>query len=274
MLKENSYGKSSVRLTKVARKDPNHELIELSVDISLSGDFAASYESGDNSKIIATDSMKNTVYVLAKEGDFASIEEFAVLLARHFTRTYSQVDWAGISISQTSWLRLAKHPHAFVDGGSERRICRVVLDTEKLTLAGGVVDLRFLKTTGSEFHGFVTDRYRTLKDATDRIFATSVEAAWTYASESADFNATFVAARSALLGTMADHHSLSAQQTLLTMGNAVLKACPALRSINLTMPNLHRILVDLKPFGLENNNEIFVPIDEPHGVISGFVERD
>jgi urate oxidase len=277
-LKENSYGKSSVRLTKVVRNGVHHELIELSVDIRLSGDFTASYTAGDNSRIIATDSMKNKVYVLAKERSFTSIEEFAVLLARHFIQSYSQVQRAVISISQTLWQRLASpdgpHPHAFTDAGAERRICRAELVGDKLELSGGVDDLRFIKTTGSEFRGFVTDRYRTLNDTSDRIFATSVEAVWTYASESADFNGTFVAARTSLLQTMANHHSLSVQHTLLVMGEAVLKDCPALRSIRLTMPNSHRIPIDLQPFGLENDNEIFVPIDEPHGVISGFIERE
>ncbi len=274
MLKENSYGKSSVRLTKVVRHGSHHELIEISVDIRLHGDFVASYATGDNSKIIATDSMKNTVYVLAKERSFASIEEFAAQLARHFLQTYNQVRQAEVSINQASWQRLAHHSHAFIDGGTERRICRADLAGEELELTGGVSELRFLKTTGSEFCGFVTDRYRTLQDATDRIFATSVEAVWTYASEVADFNGTFIAARSALVQTMADHHSLAVQQTLLAMGNAALKACPILRSIRLTMPNLHRIPVNLQPFGLENRNEIFVPFDEPYGVISGFIERE
>ncbi|MGA2233159.1 MAG: factor-independent urate hydroxylase, partial [Tepidisphaeraceae bacterium] len=226
VLKENSYGKSCVRLTKVVRHGAHHDLMEMSVDISLGGDFAASYESGDNSKVIATDSMKNTVYVLAKERSFASIEEFAVQLARHFVQTYEQVQQAAISISQTAWARLGNHPHAFIDGGAERRICRAVLTGDKLELTGGVADLRFLKTTGSEFSGFVTDRYRTLPDAADRIFATSVEAVWAYKSESVDFNGTFTAARAALIQTMADHHSLAVQQTLLEMGNAVLKVCP------------------------------------------------
>jgi len=274
VLKENSYGKSSIRLTKVVRHGPRHEMIELSVDIRLCGDFAASYASGDNSKIIATDSMKNTVYVLAKERSFASIEEFAAQLARHFVQTYNQVRQATVGIRQASWQRLRDHPHAFIDGGAEQRICSAELTGEKLELTGGVSELRFLKTTGSEFCGFVTDRYRTLKDATDRVFATSVEAVWTYASEGGDFNCTFLAARSALLQTMADHHSLAAQQTLLAMGNAALAACPMLRSIRLTLPNLHRIPVDLRPFGLENRNEIFIPIDEPHGVISGYIERE
>lgn len=276
-LVENSYGKSSVRLAKVVRTGPRHELIEMRVDIALEGDFAASYIDGDNSKIIATDSLKNHVYVLAKQNKFGSIEEFAVLLARHLIGTYGQIHRVAIAIEQASWQRLADegrpHPHAFVDAGPERPICRAILTGDKLELTGGLSDLRFLKTTGSEFRGFVDDRYRTLKDATDRIFATSVEAVWTYASESADFKAVFAAARSALIRTMANQHSLAVQHTLLAMGEAVLEDCPSLVSIRLAMPNMHRVPVNLEPFGLTNDNEIFIPMDEPYGLITGVVER-
>jgi urate oxidase len=278
ILKENSYGKSRVRLTKVVRNGAHHELFEMSVDILLTGDFAASYTAGDNTKVIATDSMKNTVYVLAKEKSFSSIEEFAIQLARHFTQTYKQVHSASIRIKQSNWQRLQDqhrpHSHAFIDGGSELRTCRAELKANKLDLSGGLSNFRFLKTTASEFRDFVDDRYRTLKDATDRIFATSVEADWAYNSETADFNKTFASARSAIVQTLANHHSLAAQQTLLAAGEAVLKDCLSLRSIRITMPNLHRIPVNLQPFGLENNNEIFVPIDEPHGTISGYIERE
>jgi urate oxidase len=278
VLTENSYGKSSVRLTKVVRHGEAHELMELSADIVLTGDFSASYTDGDNSQIIATDSMKNTVYVLAKERDFKSIEEFAILLCGHFIETYRQVRGATVAIRQTPWERVVvhgkPHAHSFVEGGAERRICRAEISGGKLTLSGGVVDLGVLKTTGSEFCGFVQDRYRTLADTSDRIFATRVEAFWEYLSESADFDAACAGARTALLGTFADHHSLAVQQTLLAMGEAVLKNCPAIRKVRLIMPNQHRILANLKPFGLENRNEIFVPTSEPFGLISGVVERD
>ncbi len=249
------------------------------MDIRLEGDFADSYKTGDNRKIVATDSMKNTVYVLAKENNFSSVEDFALLLCRHFTSTYPQVKTAAADIRETKWDRIEvgnrPHPHAFVAGGSEQRTCRVRLDAKsaKADLTGGIADLQVLKTAESEFFGFVSDRYRTLKDAHDRIFATTVDAQWPYGSESSDFNADFAAIRAALLETFATHHSLAVQQTLLAMGGAALAACPAIQSIELNMPNQHRIPFNLQPFGLENNNEIFVPTDEPFGMISGVVRR-
>jgi len=151
------------------------------------------------------------------------------------------------------------------------RVCRAT--TAPAALSGGISGLKVLKTTDSEFADFVTDRYRTLKDTHDRIMATSVNAHWAYNTQKADFNACYAAACGALLAAFAAHHSLAVQQTLLAMGQAVIEACPAIDSIKLELPNLHRIPFDLQPFGLKNENDIFVPVDEPHGFITGEVKR-
>lgn len=278
-LESNAYGKSSVRLTKVMRGPERHEFIELSVDILLQGDFADSYLTGDNRKIIATDSMKNTVYVLAKENKFEAVEEFAALLARHFLATYSQVTSATVSISQAKWERITvddrPHAHAFVQGGSERRTCRAKCErgSPEVDLTSGIEGLQVLKTTGSEFSDFVSDRYRTLKDAHDRIFATTIDAEWKCAAKENGFNDCFAAVRAAILKTFATHHSLAVQQTLSAMGEAALTVSPAIQRIELRLPNQHRIPFNLEPFGLKNENEIFVPTDEPFGVITGVVRR-
>jgi urate oxidase len=272
VLRHNSYGKQHVRLTKVMRHAERHELMELSADIHLEGDFAAAYTDGENSKIIATDSMKNTVYVLAKEKNFENIETFATFLARHFKTAYRQVRIATIGIQQMLLQRI--DPHTFIGGSSERRTCsaKVGEKLDQLELTGGITGLQVLKTADSEFSNFVKDRYRTLPDASDRIFATSVEADWTYSGEP-DFDQAYAAIRASLLQTFAGHHSLSVQQTLMEMGKAALAACPAIRSIRLAMPNQHRIGFNLEPFGLKNENDIFVPVDEPYGLITGVVER-
>jgi urate oxidase len=280
VLRHNSYGKADVRLTKVVRhSDGRHDLYEFSVDIQLEGDFADSYTAGDNSKVVATDSMKNTVYVLAKENPFDSPEAFALLLARHFVRTYAQVGGAAVKVRQDNWQRItvegAPHAHSFVNGGGDVRWSLVRLGkTGPAIVQSGIAGLRVVKTTGSEFHTFVTDRYRTLKDTRDRLFGTSVDAEWNWAGESADFNAGYGAIRPALLRTFATHHSLAVQQTLLEMGRAALSAAPAVKSIRLAMPNQHRIPFNLEPFGLKNDNDIFVATDEPYGLITGVVERE
>ena len=276
-LTNHSYGKAVIRVTKVIRNGGRHELIEMAVKITLEGDFAASYTAGDNAKIIATDSMKNTVYVLAKETDFRHVEDFAATLAKHFVNVYEQVSRATIDIAQTSWVRIAHegapHDHAFTGGDTGKRVCRAIFDGTDVSLSGGLTGLTVLKTTASEFHGFVDDRYRTLKDARDRIFATTVDAWWSY-NDACDYAGLQAAMKRVLLQTFATHHSLAVQQTLYEMGKAALAEFPWIERVIIEMPNQHRIPVNLEPFGLTNDNEIFVATDEPYGMISGTVSRD
>ena len=274
VLSSNTYGKSDVRLTKVVRHGGGrHDLFEFSVDVRLSGDFAASYTDGDNRLLVATDSIRNTVYVTAKEHDFTSPEAFAVLLAEHFTTTYEQVASAYVEVRQTTWARIGGHAHSWANGGRELHTAVAVSVGGVTTVTGGVTDLLVLKTGNSAFADFVTDRYRTLPDAADRIFATSITASWDYA-EPADYVATHAAAMDAVLTTFASHVSLAVQQTMYEMGRAVLTAVPAVRRVSLRLPNKHRIPFDLSRFGLANGNDIFVWTDEPFGDITAVVERD
>jgi urate oxidase len=274
----NSYGKSAVRLTKVVRNGARHELFEIDAQIQLQGDFEPAYRDGDNSSVVATDSIKNTVYVLAKENEFDSVEQFAVILAKHFPATYSQVTQATVELFQSAWTRIAvdgkPHDHAFTSAGPQRRYAKVIFargDAAKLT--GGVRDLLVLKTTASEWRDFVTDRYRTLKDTRDRIMATKVDADWQYNTDKADFPAAAAAIDGAILRTFATQHSLGVQQTLLAMGEAALGACSAIDSISFELPNQHRIPFNLEPFGLKFENDIFVATDEPYGLIRGTIAR-
>jgi urate oxidase len=276
----NTYGKSDIRLTKVIRNGARHELLEFSIDILLSGDFADSYLQGDNTKIVATDSMKNTVYVLAKEKNFSSAEAFAILLAEHFPRTYPQVRSTFIQIRQTSWNRIAvdgrPHDHAFVCGGPELHAATALSlgQDSSTSIAGGISNLLVLKTTNSAFKNFIKDRYRTLNDADDRIFATSVSASWDYANAAVDFPSAHEKIRTAMLETFATHMSYAVQQTMFEMGKAALATCPQITEVRLECPNKHRIPFNLEPFGLDNKNEIFVWTDEPFGNITATVKRE
>jgi urate oxidase len=276
-LTHNAYGKSQVRLTRVTRHADRHDLKELSVAIQLEGDFARSYLDGDNSQVVATDTMKNAVYVLAKTHGVADIESFGLVLARHFLQEYPQVARAAIELDEQLWQRITvagrAHPHAFVGGGDEKRTCVVTGTREGCRVESGLTGLLVLKTTDSGFAGFVRDRYTTLPETSDRIFATMVSATWTYASALADWDACHRMIRSTLLDVFATHKSLGVQQTLYAMGEAALGALPQINQIRLEMPNRHRMLVNLQPFGLDNKNEVFVTTDEPFGLISGTVQR-
>ena len=271
VLTQNAYGKSKVRLTRVTRHADRHDLKELSVAIQLEGDFARSYLDGDNSKVVATDSMKNTVYVLAKTLGVADVESFGLALARHFLQEYPQVTRAAIELDEQLWQRI--HPNAFVGGGGETRTCLVTGTRNGCRVESGLAGWLVLKTADSGFAGFVRDRYTTLPETTDRLFATMVTAAWLYTSASADWDASHRLIRGTLLDVFATHKSLGVQQTLYAMGEAALEACPHIEQIRLEMPNKHRILVNLQPFGLDNKNEVFVATDEPFGLISGTVAQ-
>ena len=276
-LVHDSYGKSDIRVTKVIRRRSRHDLLEMSVDVALQGQFQQTYLTGDNRDVVATDSMKNTVYALAGEHPLESIESFALDLVAHFLKKYRQVTAASATIRQQNWQRISHggklHPHAFTSGGGELRHCNATASANNHRIVGGLSDLMVLKTTDSAFAGFVRDEFTTLKETDDRIFATAVSATWTYSRTRVDYNRAFNAIRDALLETFAQHKSLSVQQTLYAMGRAALKRCSAIESIDITMPNKHRILVNLEPFGVKNENEVFVWTDEPYGEIYGSIAR-
>jgi len=279
-LTANSYGKCDVRLTKVVRTGATHTLWELTASIILTGDFARIYTNGDNSPCIPTDTMKNTVYVLAKKNEFGSPEEFGVILASHFVGRFDHVESDEVSIAQKIWTRIPAggrpHDHSFSSAGSGRRTC-VVKKTRRgpPRVSGGLAGLEVIKTTGSGFSGFLKDEYTTLQETTDRILATSIDAAWDFLpSASPDYNAVFETAFRVIPETFATHESLSVQQTIYAMGEALLARVPDIATVSFTLPNQHRLPVNLSPFRLASENEIFVATSEPFGLIKGTVARE
>lgn len=278
-LQSNSYGKGEVRITRLFRRpDATIDVCQMTVDITLHGDFADSYIAGDNTRIIATDSMRNTVYVLARRHEFATPEDFAHLLVDHFLATYAHVSGVEIAVEAQPYARLtvdgAPHPHAFQGGGTARHTCHIGRQRNGPTIIHqGIDGLLVLKATASEFANFISDEYRTLPDSHDRIFSTVVKAAWQFNDRPPDYRATRAAATGAILDTFAKHYSLAVQQTLYAMGEAVLDAVPAAARITLTLPNKHHLPFNLAPFKLDNPNLVFHPIDEPYGLIEGTIER-
>jgi len=275
MLAWNRYGKSRVRLVKVRRARDPHEIVDLTIDVQLEGAFDAVYVEGDNGPCLATDTMKNTVYALARQDAIDHVETFALRLAAHFAGKPA-VSRARISAVEHRWDRLAvegrPHPHAFVQPGGEQWTAVATRDANGAQVASGLTNLVVLKTTDSAFSGFPRDEYTTLPDTGDRILATSITAVWTYRAGTVDFAARD-RVRSALVEMFAAHHSRSVQETLYAMGEAALSACADVTEITLTLPNRHHLLVDLQPFGLDNPNEIFVATDQPFGLIEATIRR-
>jgi urate oxidase len=273
----NGYGKAEVRLVKVDRAGARHQLHDLTVDIQLQGEFGDTHITGDNARVLPTDTMKNAVYALARQGPVDPPEEFGERLARHFLGACPAARRAVIALAVHRWSRAtlngADHDHAFVRGTAERRLATVTVDQGDAKVEAGLDGLGLLKTTESRFTGFLRDQYTTLKETDDRILATDLETRWTYARRPADYGATWSAIRTALLETFAAHSSDSVQQTLYAMGEAALARCREIDQIRLLLPNRHHLLVDLAPFGLENPNEVFVATREPYGRIEAVVAR-
>ena len=273
----NGYGKAGVRLVKVNRTGPAHGLTDLTVDLQLQGEFDAAHTTGDNSCVLPTDTMKNTVYALAAKGPVDPPELFGERLGRHLLEHCPSARRAVIRLALHRWDRLAtkgtSHHHAFARGPEERRLAQVSVDAAGGTVEAGLEGLGLLKTTESGFGGFLRDVFTTLRETEDRILATDVTARWRYASLPADYSEAWTRVRQTLIDTFAGHRSASVQQTLYAMGEAALRACNEIAEIRLLLPNRHHLPVDLTPFGLENRNEIFVATSEPYGRIEAVITR-
>lgn len=274
----NRYGKARVRVLKILREGAKHTIKEIDVTALLTGDFAGAYTSGDNSKVVATDTIKNTINVLAKQHLGDELERFALVLARHFLDRYEQVESAEIELGAKDWQCLQiggeAHPHSFRAGSDARAWTRVVCTRTTQIVQSGIRDLVILKSTGSGWAGYPRDEFTTLPETNDRILATSFDATWTWSSAPVNYDSANESILAAMLGVFANDYSTSAQASVYAMGTAALQACPEIARVDMKMPNKHYLLINLKPFGLENQNDVFVPTDDPHGQIEGSVARD
>lgn len=278
VLGPNRYGKAENHLVRVCRDTPRHEIRDLLVSTSLSGQFAGAHVNGDQSAVLPTDTQKNTVFAFAKEHGVGEIEDFALLLGRHFVADTPSVTGAQVHVDEYAWDRIdvdgRGHDHAFVRNGREVRTTTVTVEAgDRVVVESGLKDLTVLKSTGSEFQGFLRDKYTTLEDADDRILATSLVARWRYDASDVAWSAAYSDVRSVLLEQFATTYSKALQHTLWEMGRAVLEARPEIAEIRLTAPNKHHFVVDLGPFGLDNPGEVFYAADRPYGLIEATARR-
>jgi urate oxidase len=288
-LTSNRYGKSRVRLMRVTRHASHHDLDEWTVEVLLTGDFETAHTLGDNSKILPTDTMKNTVYFIARRSKAESMEDYAKELVDFLLARNPQIALAEVSIQSHLWKRLTvdgqPYPTAFMRGSDERQTTTVSrAQNASFAITAGFDGLNVLKTAQSAFTGYIKDDLTTLPETTDRLFGTVVQAQWPYtakaiasaaasADQAIDFNKVRRHLREAMLSTFATHDSLSVQQTLFAMAQAALAHTDIVDEIYLLMPNKHNLLVDMSRFGHDNPNYIFVPTDEPHGIIEATVSR-
>jgi urate oxidase len=278
VLGDNQYGKAETHVVRVVRDTARHEIRDLVVSSALRGDFDDAHVTGDQSAVLPTDTQKNTVFAYAKEVGITSPEQFAVALGRHFVDDVAPVHAAAVDIDEQGWERAlvdgSPHDHTFVQSAREVRTVAVLADAGRTHVLSGVRDLVLLKSTGSEFHGFLVDGYTTLAPTTDRVMATSVTARWRWATVPADPDAAYADVRAVLVSRFGGLHSLALQQTLWEMGRAVLEAHDDIAEIRLSAPNRHHVGTGLARFGLEDRGEVFHATDRPYGLIEVQVRRD
>ncbi|CAG8504418.1 14093_t:CDS:2 [Funneliformis mosseae] len=278
-LQEQSYGKDRIRLVKVR--------------VLLEGDFTAAYTKADNSLVIATDTMKNTVYILAKQSsNVQHIEVFATEIGQHFISTYSHVSKVNVWVTKHKWTRMLVngnlHDHSFIRDGEDVRNTKVIMikkaesKNTAVKIESGLKDLLVLKTTGSAFYGFLRDKYTTLTETDDRILSTSIDATWTFNTSNVSsisqipYDDIFNSIRQITLDTFATDNSASVQATLYLMAKIVLEKFHEINSIHYELPNKHYFAYDLDRFGLKNSGkecDVYYPISDPAGLITATVAR-
>ncbi|MFI6027207.1 factor-independent urate hydroxylase [Amycolatopsis magusensis] len=278
VLGENQYGKAENRVVRIDRDGGRHEITDLNVSVSLSGDMIDTHLTGANDKVLATDTQKNTVFAFAREG-IGEIEDYGLRLARRFVDSQPSIHRARVRIESFPWVRLEvggkPAHHSFARSGEGTRTALITYDGERAEVTGGLTDLTVLNSTDSEFWGFPRDEYTTLPETRDRILATAVSATWRFApADGVDWGKAFDTARASLLDAFGGTYSYSLQQTLYAMGSRVLENVPEIAEVSLSLPNKHHFLTDLSAFGLDNPGEVFHAADRPYGLIEGTVRRD
>jgi urate oxidase len=276
-LQTNRYGKARVRIFKKIKKDGVHVPKELDVKTLLEGDFGESYTKDDNRKIIATDSIKNTTNVVAYHQLGAETEPFAIALCEHYLKKYPHVASVNVETLERVWERqtIEGQPSGtnFVSTGKGVPWTRTVATRDSIETSSGIREFVILKTSGSAWEDFLRDDFATLPDANDRLLATSLTASWVYQKAPANYAMANANILQAMLEAFSMRFSPSVQSTQYHMGEAALNACPEIIQISLTMPNLHYLEIDLTPFNIKNDKELFVPTEAPQGWIEATVVR-
>ena len=272
------HGKDGVRVARIVRDGERNEIRELTVRTMIEGDFEKSYTEGDNHGVVATDTIKNIINIVARELLDACPERFAQALASRFLERYRQVLRVTVTCHKTRWTpaRIGgkQHPHSFVLDANGKPYATIVAARDGAATISGITDFTFMKTTHSGWVGYLQDEVTTLKETTDRVAATAMDATWTWNADPADYPAANARILETMLDVFATTYSRGVQDSLFRMGEAALAAVPELETISMACPNKHYIPVDLSPFGLSADNFVFTPTNEPHGQIECTVGRD
>jgi urate oxidase len=277
-LDEKNYGESGICFLRVVRQQGRHDVKEITVDVRFEGEFEEAFAEGENRKILPADTMKNTVYVLARQYPVEALEEFCLHVIEHFLTYNPQVTRVHLTAKENLWSRMPlggkPHPNAFFLS-SEKRTAKLSGTRDETTVRGGIENLVVLKTAKSGFEKFMRDPYTTLQDDHERMLSTSVRADWLYdISSEIEYGPMWHGARQALLEAFAEHDSHSLQHTLHAMGKAVLESFDNIREIHLSLPDRYYTLADLTSFGLDNPVEVFIPSEKRWGAVEATLRKE
>lgn len=274
---KNKYGKGRVRIMRIHREGEKQEVSQLSIKAMIEGDFARAYTDGDNSTSVSTDTIKNVVNIVARENTGLSAEDFCQVLAKRYLDTYPQVASVTVTAHETKWTRLLidgkPHAHSFILDSNGKPTVEVAATRAQMSMSSGIDGFTFMKSTQSGWENFAPDPYTTLQPTGDRMCATAMVASWKWSGKPSSYPQTNAKILAKLLDVFATTYSPSVQNSLYHMGEAVLAAVPEISEISMACPNIHYILMNLAPFGMDNNNDVFLPTDEPHGQIECTVGR-
>jgi urate oxidase len=274
---KSKYGKGRVRVMRIHRDGGRHEVSQLSIKVMVEGDIARTYTHADNSNSVSTDTIKNVVNIVARENTGLCTEEFCQVLAQKYLDLYPQMTSVAVTAHETKWNRLSfggkPHPHSFVLDNNGKPSVELTATREGSTLISGIDGFTFMKSTQSGWAGYVKDPYTTIPETHDRMCATSMVASWKWSAKPVSYPGTNAKILATLLEVFGTTYSASVQDSLYRMGEAALAAVPEISEISMACPNMHLILMNLSAFGLDNNNDVFLPTDEPHGQIECTVGR-
>ena len=273
----NRYGKGRVRVMRIKKDGPVQEVRELNVKAMLTGGFAAAFTHHDNSALVSTDTVKNLINIVARENLGLDTEAFGKVLAARFLDRYSQVESVKIELHEVKWVRMViggkPHPHSFVLDNNGQPFVTITASRTAIEIVSGMTGFTFMKSTESGWDQYYKDEYTTIAETRDRMCATAMAARWRWSREPEDFATANATILSTMLEVFATTYSESVQDSLYRMGTAALAAVPEVEDISLACPNKHYLLINLEPFGLTNENAVFVPTDEPHGQIECTIGR-
>jgi urate oxidase len=273
----NTYGKGRVRVMRIKKDGPVQEVRELNVKCMLTGGFAAAFTDHDNSAVVSTDTVKNLVNIVARENLGLDTEEFGKAVARRFLDRYPQVESVNVDMHEVKWTRMSvggkPHPHSFVLDNNGQPYANVKMTRSETKVVSGLTGFTFMKSTDSGWDHYYKDDYTTIAETRDRMCATAMSASWRWSRAPNDYSEANAKILSTMLEVFATTYSESVQDSLYRMGTAALAAVPEVEDISLACPNKHYLLINLSPFGLTNENAVFLPTDEPHGQIECVIGR-